>query len=109
MEPTKAFFMNDYGEGAHPLVMQRLMQTNMEHTCGYGLDAYSLRAQELIRERCGQKQAHVHMMTGGTSANIIALSAFMRPFEAATSTPTRRARWRAWGIRSSPVRPEREK
>lgn len=80
---TKAFFMNDYGEGAHPLVMQRLMETNMEHTCGYGLDAYSLRAQALIRGKVGQPNAAVHMMTGGTSANMIALSAFMRPYEAA--------------------------
>lgn len=80
---TKAFFMNDYGEGAHPLVMQRLMETNMEHTCGYGLDEYSLRAQALIREKIGQPGAAVHMMTGGTSANMIALSAFMRPYEAA--------------------------
>lgn len=85
---TKAFFMNDYGEGAHPLVMERLMQTNMEHTCGYGLDAYSLRAQALIVKKCGQPQAQVHMMAGGTSANVIALSAFMRPFEAAICAPT---------------------
>lgn len=59
----KAFFRNDYGEGAHPLVMQRLLETNLEHTCGYGLDEYSLRAAELIREKCGQPQAQVHMMT----------------------------------------------
>lgn len=80
---NKGFFMNDYGEGAHPLVMRRLMETNLEHTCGYGLDEYSLRAQALIREKCAQPQAQVHMMTGGTSANVIALSAFMRPYEAA--------------------------
>lgn len=84
----KAFFMNDYGEGAHPLVMRRLMETNMEHTCGYGLDEYSLRAQALIREKTGQPQAQVHMMTGGTSANLIALSAFMRPFEAVIAAET---------------------
>ena len=41
--------MNDYGEGAHPIVMQRLLETNMEHTCGYGLDDYSLRAADVIR------------------------------------------------------------
>ena len=82
---NKLFFRNDYGEGAHPLVMERLMQTNMEHTCGYGLDAYSLRAADLIREKCGRKDAAVHMMIGGTSANMIALSAFMRPYEAAIS------------------------
>ena len=79
---NKVFFQNDYGEGAHPLVMQRLMQTNMEHTCGYGLDDYSLRAQQLIIEKVGQPQAQVHMMTGGTSANMIAIAAFLRPFEA---------------------------
>ena len=79
----KLFFMNDYGEGAHPLVMQRLMETNLEHTCGDGLDPYSLRAQAIIREKTGQPGAAVHMMTGGTSANLIAISAFLRPYEAA--------------------------
>ena len=79
----KLFFMNDYGEGAHPLVMQRLMETNLEHTCGYGLDAYSQRAADLIREKIGKPDAAMHMMTGGTSANMIALAAFMRPYEAA--------------------------
>lgn len=85
---NKLFFRNDYGEGAHPLVMQRLMQTNMEHTCGYGLDAYSLRAADLIRALCGKPEAAVHMMVGGTSANMVALSAFMRPYEAAIAAQT---------------------
>lgn len=84
----RLFFQNDYGEGAHPLVMRRLMETNMEHTCGYGLDAYSQRAAALIREKCGKPDADVHMMTGGTSANMIALSAFMRPYEAAIAAAT---------------------
>ena len=81
----KLFFMNDYGEGAHPRVMQRLMDTNMEHSCGYGMDDYSLCAQALIREKCGQPQAAVHFLAGGTSANMIALAAFMRPYEAAVA------------------------
>ena len=84
----KTFFMNDYGEGAHPIVMQRLLETNMEHTCGYGLDDYSLRAADVIREKCGQPGAAVHIMTGGTSANSIAIAAFLRPYEAAICAPT---------------------
>ena len=80
---NKLFFRNDYGEGAHPVVLDRLVKTNMEHTCGYGLDAYSLQAADLIREKCGKPEAAVHMMIGGTSANMISLSAFMRPYEAA--------------------------
>lgn len=84
----KTFFMNDYGEGAHPIVMQRLLETNMEHTCGYGLDDYSLRAADVIREKCGQSGAAVHIMVGGTSANSIAIAAFLRPYEAAICAPT---------------------
>ena len=80
--------MNDYGEGAHPIVMQRLLETNMEHTCGYGLDDYSLRAADVIREKCGQPGAAVHIMAGGTSANSIAIAAFLRPYEAAICAPT---------------------
>ena len=33
-------FTSDYMEGAHPLIMQRLMETNLEKTPGYGTDAY---------------------------------------------------------------------
>ena len=84
----KTFFMNDYGEGAHPIVMQRLLETNMEHTCGYGLDDYSLRAADVIREKCGQPGAAVHIMVGGTSANSIAIAAVLRPYEAAICAPT---------------------
>ena len=81
----RVFFQNDYGEGAHPLVMQRLMETNLEHTCGYGMDAYSLRAEAIIREKCACPDAQVHFLVGGTSANLIALAAFMRPYEAAVA------------------------
>ena len=61
--------------------MQRFFETNMEHTCGW-LDAdYSLRAADVIREKCGQPGAAVHIMVGGTSANSIAIVAFLRPYE----------------------------
>ena len=84
----KLFFRNDYGEGAHPLVMQRLLETNLEHTCGYGLDKYSMKAADLIREKCGAKDADVHMMIGGTSANMIMLASCMRPYEAVIAAET---------------------
>ena len=35
---------SDYMEGAHPLIMQRLLETNLEKTSGYGFDPYSLEA-----------------------------------------------------------------
>ena len=35
------YFYTDYMEGAHPEVMRRLMETNLEHTTGYGSDQYT--------------------------------------------------------------------
>ena len=34
------YFKSDYMEGAHPLILERLCQTNMEKTSGYGTDEY---------------------------------------------------------------------
>ena len=48
--PDKLFFASDYMEGAHPAIMKRLAETNMEHTAGYGLDEYPERAREKIRD-----------------------------------------------------------
>ena len=32
------YFDSDYMEGAHPEVMRRVVETNLEHTVGYGCD-----------------------------------------------------------------------
>ena len=42
------FFRNDYGNGAHPVVMDALCRTNLESTCGYGLDDYCANAADMI-------------------------------------------------------------
>jgi len=36
-------FQCDYTEGAHPAIMQRMVETNMEQTDGYGLEDRRLR------------------------------------------------------------------
>lgn len=36
----KILFQCDYNEGAHPKVLERLVQTNMEQTPGYSEDKY---------------------------------------------------------------------
>jgi len=35
------YFDSDYMEGAHPEVMRRLVETNLEHMVGYGCDPYT--------------------------------------------------------------------
>ena len=46
-------FENDYSEGAHQKVLERLLETNMEQLPGYGADHYCESAVEKIREACG--------------------------------------------------------
>ncbi len=77
------FFRNDYSEGALPQVMEALERTNLCSTVGYGLDPYCAEAAELVKSRFGCPDADVHFMVGGTQTNLTAISAFLRPWEAA--------------------------
>lgn len=78
-------FMNDYSEGAHPRVLKALFDSNAEQAEGYGLDRYSLEAQEIIKDAAGHSDADVHFIPGGTQTNLISMSAFLRPYEAVVS------------------------
>ena len=42
------YFENDYCEGAHPAILQKLMETNFEKVPGYGTDPYCASAKEKI-------------------------------------------------------------
>ena len=44
MANEKLKFTCDYMEGAHPLIMDALLSTNMMQTSGYGLDEFSASA-----------------------------------------------------------------
>ncbi|MDI9441405.1 MAG: aminotransferase class V-fold PLP-dependent enzyme [Firmicutes bacterium] len=81
-------FRNDYAEGAHPRILQVLQETNLEQTEGYGEDIYSLEAAEFIKARFGRNDVDIHFIPGGTLTNLIAISAFLRPHEAAISAVT---------------------
>jgi threonine aldolase len=78
-------FRNDYSEGAHPRLLQALVDASAEQNDGYGLDRHSLRAAELIRARLGGIDADVHFISGGTQTNLLAISSFLRPHQAAIS------------------------
>ncbi len=63
------YFDSDYMAGAHPKVMERLLETNHLSTIGYGRDEYTKHAAELIRNACGQPNARVYFLVGGTQTN----------------------------------------
>lgn len=74
-------FESDYMAGAHPEVLQRLIETNLEQTVGYGADEYTARARELIREACGAPEARVHFLVGGTQTNATVIDGLLARHE----------------------------
>lgn len=74
-------FQCDYNEGAHPRIMERLLQTNLEQTVGYGEDHYCSAAREAIRKTIVRPDADVHFLVGGTQANATVISAILRPYQ----------------------------
>lgn len=81
-------FKNDYSEGAHPRILNALTETNFVQAEGYGEDEYSLQAIELIKRKIGRHDVDVHLISGGTQTNLTAISAFLRPHEAAVAANT---------------------
>ena len=81
-------FQCDYNEGAHPLIIKRLTETNMEQTVGYGEDPHCEEARRLIKQACQSDNADVHFLVGGTQANTTVIAHILRPYQgvlAATS------------------------
>ena len=76
-------FNCDYHEGAHPRIMQALLDTNMVQTVGYGEDEFCKEAKEKIKEVCKCESAAVHFLVGGTQANMTVISSILRPHQAA--------------------------
>ncbi len=81
-------FDTDYMEGAHPIVMQRLMETNLEQTPGYGTDNYCLEAKDLVRKACGDEHVDVHFLVGGTQTNSTVIDALLSRHEGVLAAAT---------------------
>ena len=43
-------FNNDYSEGAHPKILEAMMNCNLAQNGGYGLDIHCENARRLIKE-----------------------------------------------------------
>ncbi|MGN0392189.1 MAG: threonine aldolase family protein [Bariatricus sp.] len=74
-------FNSDYTEGAHPRILERLMETNLEQTTGYGEDDYCEAARKAIRKVCDAPEADVHFLVGGTQANFTVISSALKPYQ----------------------------
>ena len=81
-------FDSDYMAGAHPELMRRLMETNLEQTSGYGTDSYTLHAKELITQACGIPDARVHLLVGGTQTNAPVIDGLLARHEGVLAADT---------------------
>ncbi len=81
-------FKNDYAQGAHPNILQKLVETNMQQQAGYADDIYTQQAVALIQQKINNAEASIHLVTGGTQANLLVISALLRTHEAVISAAT---------------------
>ena len=81
MSDRKLSFASDYLEGAHPLILNRLAETNMLKTAGYGMDEFSEAAREKIRAACRAPEADIYFLAGGTQANATVIDALLRTYQ----------------------------
>ena len=81
-------FQCDYAEGAHPSILEKLVETNFDQTVGYGLDPYCDSARAKIKAACNAPDADVHFLVGGTQANFTVISSILRPHQGAVSANT---------------------
>ncbi len=84
----KLFFASDYMEGAHPRILERLVQTNLEKTPGYGTDHYCESAREKIRAACCAPDAEVFFLSGGTQTNSMIVKYLLRPYQGVIAAKT---------------------
>ncbi|MBR2662808.1 MAG: aminotransferase class V-fold PLP-dependent enzyme, partial [Clostridia bacterium] len=79
---------SDYLEGAHPLILQRLAETNLVKSAGYGLDEFSESARDKIRTACKAPDADVFFLSGGTQTNAVMIGAMLRPYQGVIAAQT---------------------
>jgi len=73
-------FASDNVSPVHPRIMSAIAEANEGPAMPYGGDALTARAVECIREVFGHPEAEVFLVTTGTAANALALSAMVDPF-----------------------------
>lgn len=81
-------FENDYNKGAHPKVLQRLIDTNLENLSGYGNDCYCESAAQKIRDAIGCPTAQVSFISGGTQTNAVVINAMLKGFQGVIAAKT---------------------
>ena len=81
-------FESDYIEGAHPLILDALVKTNMDSQSGYGADKYTESAKKKLASLCGNPECQIQFLTGGTQTNQLVIDTMLRQFEGVVAAQT---------------------
>ncbi len=81
-------FENDYNVGAHPKLLARLAETNLQPQTGYGGDEFCRSAKEKIRAACEAPEAEIFFLVGGTQTNAVVIDALLRSYEGVIAAKT---------------------
>ena len=81
-------FENDYNKGAHPALLEALVQTNLEGMSGYGTDKYTVSAIEKIRQATKCPHAQVTFLSGGTQTNQVVIDALLQSYQGVIAAET---------------------
>lgn len=84
----KMKFNCDYMEGVHPRILERLVDTNLEQTAGYGNDPYCVSAKKKILEACQCPDGEVHFLVGGTQTNATVIAALLHMYDGVLAAET---------------------
>ena len=74
-------FASDNNAGAHPAVIEAVASANVGHAPAYGGDRWTAHAVQLVKQEFGP-DASMHLVYGGTGANVVSLSALLAPWQA---------------------------
>ncbi len=80
-------FESDYIAGAHPEIIKKLTETNLESLSGYGTDLYSESAKSRIIEAIG-RDVDVEFLVGGTQTNAVIISTMLSGYEGVIAART---------------------
>ncbi len=75
-------FKNDYSEGAHSAILQKMSECNLTQNTGYGEDKHCQKAAEYIKKQLQCPDCQIHFLVGGTQTNLVAISHCLKPYQA---------------------------
>ncbi|HUX38787.1 MAG TPA: low specificity L-threonine aldolase [Rectinemataceae bacterium] len=79
-EGAKRWFASDNNASVHPAIMRAIEAANRGHAIGYGEDETTERTMRLFKDTFG-RDSETYLVWNGTGANVMAISAALRPWE----------------------------